>query len=411
VPIPQCFRAVSVSNYPYSVSDHWSGSFDETALRTWVERMRGKLGERPVSLGLVFMGPRFFPHAEAVLALIKQHGEVPVLAGCSGRRLLCSDRDVEMDAGITLCLYSLPGVDLCSISFNQNAWRDEVFSEQLRTGDRPDRGKINGWLVFMEPFAIDTEQWLEAWRKSHGPVPVLGGLASGLLDDSKTQIYLNETVLEAGGVAIGVGGAIRLLDIVSQGCTPIGSTWTITGVEGNKILSIGNRPAYDVLKDVFANLSDEERRNANEILFAGLVVDEYLEDYQRGDFLIRDILGADPATGAIEIGAFPRVGQTLQFQRRDAETAIVDLKGILARARQEIGDRMVYGGVLCSCNGRAKALLGNRMEDAAIIREVLGPIGLTGVFCDGEIGPVGKRNYLHGYSASLALFVGRATAS
>lgn len=400
-----------MSNYPYSIADHWSGDFDERALRTWVKSLRAKLGDRPVSLGLVFISPRFFAHAERVLAIIRRYGSVPVLAGCSGRRLLCSDQDREVDAGITLCLYALPGVELSLVSFHPQAWKNEVLAEQLHPDHAPDRSRINGWLVFMEPFSIDTEQWLEAWRKSHGQVPVLGGLASGQLDDSKTQIYLNETVLEAGGVAIGVGGAIHLMGIVSQGCTPIGTTWTITGVEGNKIRSIGNRPAYDVLKEVFSHLSDEERQKANEILFAGLVVDEYLEDYHRGDFLIRDILGADVTTGMIEIGAFPRVGQTLQFQRRDAETAIVDLKDILARARQEIGDRIVHGGVLCSCNGRAKALLGNRMEDAAIIRESLGPIGLTGVFCDGEIGPVGKRNFLHGYSASLALFVGAATAS
>jgi small ligand-binding sensory domain FIST len=135
------------------------------------------------------------------------------------------------------------------------------------------------------------------------------------------------------------------------------------------------------------------------------VVNEYLEEFHRGDFLIRNLLGADPRSGSIAVGALPRLGQTIQFQRRSAAAATEDMEELLARARKQLGDRPIYGGCLCSCNGRGKNLFGRPHHDAQLVQQRLGPMGLAGFFCNGEIGPVGEKSFLHGYTASLALFV------
>ena len=64
----------------------------------------------------------------------------------------------------------------------------------------------------------------------------------------------------------------------------------------------------------------------------------------------------------------------------------------------------VYGGCLCSCSGRGQNLFGRPNHDAQMVQQRLGPMGLAGFFCNGEIGPVGEKSFLHGYTASLALF-------
>jgi small ligand-binding sensory domain FIST len=179
----------------------------------------------------------------------------------------------------------------------------------------------------------------------------------------------------------------------------------LTHVDGNLIHKIGNRAAYEVLAETFNSLSTTDQKKSRGNLFVGLVINEYLEDFHRGDFLVRNLLGADPQTGTIAVGAMPRSGQTVQFQRRDATAATEDMDALLSRAKQQLEGATIFGGCLCSCNGRGKGLFGTPNHDAQMIQEALGPLGLAGFFCNGEIGPVGKRNFLHGYTASLALFV------
>jgi len=246
---------------------------------------------------------------------------------------------------------------------------------------------------------------LHGWNEAYAPLPVLGGLASGDYSEQITQVYLNGDVYEQGGVAISFSGDVSLLGVISQGCTPIGETWTLTKVERNLIHEIGNRPAYEVLVETFNSLAAEDQQKTRGNLFVGLVINEYLEEFHRGDFLVRNLLGADPRTGVVAVGALPRAGQTIQFQRRDSEAATEDMVALLTQAKKHLGVSTVYGGCLCSCNGRGYRLFGRPHHDAALIQQQLGPLGLAGFFCNGEIGPVGDRNFLHGYTASLALFV------
>src|SRR5208283_4629168 len=277
---------------------------------------------------------------------------------------------------------------------------------RLETGVEPDHS--NGWLVFIDPFHLDSETWLKTWNEAYAPLPVFGGLASGDSNEQATQVYLNGEVFEEGGVAISFGGDAQLVGVTSQGCTPIGETWTLTKVEQNIIHQIGNRPAYEVLAETFNALSPEQQKTARGNLFIGLVVNEYLEEFHRGDFLIRNLLGADPRSGSIAVGALPRLGQTVQFQRRSREAATEDMEELLARARKQLGDTPIYGGCLCCCNGRGQNLFGRPNHDAQMVQQRLGPMGLAGFFCNGEIGPVGDKNFLHGFTASLALFVKKA---
>lgn len=392
-------------NTEYSVAAHWSQDFDEAKLRAWAEELRGKLNSPTVSLGLVFMTPRYFPHAKQVLEILRVHARIPLLAGCSSTALVVGGEEIEDNAGIALALYSLPGAKLKGAYFTQSQVEESDGGAYWRQQTGVESEQSNGWLAFIDPFHLDSESWLRGWNEAFPNLPVYGGLASGVFADQTTQVYLNGDVYEEGGVGISVGGAVTLTGVISQGCTPIGETWTLTRVEQNHIHRIANRPAYEVLSETVGQMPPDEQRKLRGNLFIGLVVNEYLEDFHRGDFLVRNLIGGDPQTGVLAVGAMPRAGQTMQFQRRDADAATEDMSELLERTHTQLGGATVYGGCLCCCNGRGKHLFGKSGHDARLVQKEFGDIGLSGFFCNGEIGPVGPKNFLHGYTASLALFV------
>jgi small ligand-binding sensory domain FIST len=395
----------------FAVAAHWSSGFDERGLEAWATALRRRLRAPRVALGLVFMTPQFFPQAAQVLELLRVHAQIPLLVGCSSTALIVGDQEVESDAGLVLGLFSLPGAELRAFHFTQEHVGEANGPAYWHHETGVNTEQTNGWLVFADPYNLDGEGWLRQWNEAYPGRPVLGGLASGDHSQGCTQVYLNGDVFEEGGVAIALSGEVELRSVISQGCTPIGETWTITRVERNLIHEIGNRPAYQVLLETFNGLPADEQRRAQGNLFVGLVINEYQEEFRRGDFLIRNLLGADPASGILAVGALPRLGQTIQFQRRDAAAATEDLTVLLGRAHKEPGEALIYGGCLCACNGRGHRLFGKPHHDAGLVQRYLGPLPLAGFFCNGEIGPVGERNFLHGYTASLALFVKAASGS
>ncbi|HKI70564.1 MAG TPA: FIST N-terminal domain-containing protein, partial [Verrucomicrobiae bacterium] len=208
----------------YCAVAYWADSFDENGLQKWAEELRARLCAPHVSLGLVFMAPKFFRHARQILEIFRVHGQIPLLVGCSGQGLVVGNEEVEENAGLTLALYALPGAELKAMHFTQEQVEEASGPGywHLETGVEP--LKTNGWLVFADPFHLDGESWLQTWNEAYAPLPVLGGLASGNFRDQTTQVYLNGDVFEEGGVALSVGGNVRLAGVISQGCTPIGET-------------------------------------------------------------------------------------------------------------------------------------------------------------------------------------------
>ena len=393
-------------NNDFSIAAYWSDGMDEAGLADWARRLRARLPAPEVSLGLVFMSPKFFPHAEQVLEILRVHARIPLLAGCSGSGLVAGQEEIESAGGLVLALYSLPGAQLKAVRFTQEQIEQAAGDEHFWPVEFGiAKEKVNGWLAFIDPFHLDAEAWLRSWNKNFAGQPVYGGLASGKFPEPATQVYLDGEVFDDGGVAIAVGGDVALEGVVAQGCTPIGEAWTLTRVEQNLIQHIANRPAYAVLTDTVNQLPPAEQQKARGNLFIGLAVNEYLEEFHRGDFLVRNLIGGDPNSGVLAVGALPRAGQTIQFQRRDAATASEDLNQLLGLAKQTFANSKILGGCLFCCTGRGKNLFGRPSHDAESVQKNLGPLGLTGFFCNGEIGPVGDKNFLHSHTAALALFV------
>jgi small ligand-binding sensory domain FIST len=388
-----------------SITAYWSDGMNEAGLADWARRLRARLPAKTVSLGLIFLSPKFFPHAEQVLEILRLHAQIPLLVGCSGGGLVANSEEIEGAGGLVLALYSLPGANLKGIRFTQEQVDSAAGEDYWPVETGVAKSKVNGWLAFANPFNLDGEKWLRSWNQNYSGIPVYGGLASGNFQEQTAQVYLDGEVFDDGGVAIAVGGEVTLAGVISQGCTPIGEAWTLTRVEQNLIRNIANRPAYAVLAETVQQLSPEDQRKVQGNLHIGLVVNEYLDEFHRGDFLVRNLLGGDPNSGVLAVGALPRMGQTIQFQRRDAAAASEDLNELLAREKARLADTEIYGGCLFCCNGRGKNLFGRASHDSELVQAHFGPTGIGGFFCNGEIGPIGDKNFLHGFTASVALFV------
>ncbi|MDX2227508.1 MAG: FIST N-terminal domain-containing protein [Verrucomicrobiae bacterium] len=366
--------------------------------------LAGMKGANP-TLGLVFMSPEYFSQSAEVLELIRLNAHVPTLIGCSGNNLVGRRAEVEGLPGLSLLLLSLPESNLTPFRIEPDqveACADPDFWRRA-TGVPP--GKDGAWLAFADPFHFNTLKWVGQWNGAFPGVPLFGGLASGRLQEQSTQIYLNSETYTDGGLALALRGGVEVQHVVSQGCMPIGEPHVITKSDGNFIFELGSRPAYAVLVETLDALPEEMKPRIRGNLFLGVVINEYLDDFKRGDFLIRNLFGADEKSGALAVGDLPRVGQTVQFHLRDKHAATEDLREMLSQKKQELKDRKIIGGVLFCCNGRGRALFGHANHDAEAVAEILGDFPLAGFFCNGEFGPVGGKNYVHGYTASLALFV------
>ncbi len=372
--------------------------FSEQAVIEAARSLRAELGAE-VSCAVVFFSSDYIPHLDDFLELVRVYGKVPLLLGGSGEGLIGRQTEAEDRSGFSLLLLSLPQTKLRVFEFSQRQVEESSGPGYWHMESGIDTEDVDAWIVLTNPLRLDTDHWLNEWNLAYPGIPTLGGLASG----SEEEIVLcrDGAVISGDGLALGLSGGVKVRTIVSQGCRPIGEPLTITGAKGRQLLSLGSKPAYAVLNSVFNSLSEPDKARVKGNLFVGLAMSEYLEDYKRGDFLIRNILGADREAGMVAISAPLRVGQTLQYQLRDRDSADEDLRE-LCHAAEEEGARP-FASLLFSCNGRGRGLFQIPDHDASVLAEILEPHPSAGFFCQGEIGPVGAQNYLHGYTASIAL--------
>jgi small ligand-binding sensory domain FIST len=376
-----------------------TGPYDEALVRETASELRAQLSGRP-TFGLVFVTPDYAEKAADFLELVRIYGQVPTVIGCSGTGIVGTSREQEEGPGFSLLLVSLPGATAVAHAFDQDMIESSTGPDFWHA--KMDRlpGQAKAWLAFLNPFTLNAEQWLRQWNQAYAHVPIFGGFAGGVPGDPEAWVFCNDRPV-TGGVALALEGDVAVHAVVSQGCKPIGEPLTVTHAERNVLLTLGSRPAYEVLSDVYKELTEAEREQARGHLFAGIAVSEYLEEYKRGDFLVRNIIGADPKSGAVAINAVPRVGQTLQYQLRDSRMANDELRRLLAL---EAGIRPApYAGLLCTCHGRGRGLFGDANHDAGLVNEFFGGLPMTGLFANVQIGPVGDRSFAHGYTASLAL--------
>jgi small ligand-binding sensory domain FIST len=252
-------------------------------------------------------------------------------------------------------------------------------------------------LLLTDPFSFPADGFLERLSQSAPELTVIGGMASAANAPGGNRLVLDDAVHDSGAVGVLLDPAAVSGTVVSQGCRPVGQAYVVTRAEDNVIHDLAGVPALDRLRELVAGLEPADRSLIEQGLHVGRVIDEQQERFGRGDFLIRNLMGADPEAGAIAIGDVAEVGSTVQFQVRDAESADEDLRHLLAG--QHGAAALVF-----TCNGRGSHLFGEPDHDARLVHEQVARGAVAGMFCAGELGPVGGRNFVHGFTASVVLF-------
>ncbi|HEX2036525.1 MAG TPA: FIST N-terminal domain-containing protein [Chloroflexota bacterium] len=359
----------------------------------------------------LFASAAYGQDIQALLKEVQGATGAKLVTGCSGWGVIGGTRELEDRPALSLLALSLPGATFTPVRLSPSQVDrapppgTEPAADYWQRHTTVSSIAVNAWLLFVDPFSLDAEALVNGLAAAYPAVPLVGGLASGDPAARTSHLFLNAEAYHSGAVAIALGGGWTVETVVSQGCTPIGRPWTITGVDGPFVRMIARRPAYEVLVDTVKGLPEALRARVRGNLFAGLAMDERRTSLQRGDFLIRNLHGADPSTGALLLGGEAQLGQTIQFQLRDAEAADEDFHALLQGLPALLDGRRPAGALLCSCTGRGAGLFGTPDHDAGAVGQHLGPLPAAGFFCNGEIGPIGGRNFIHGYTASLALFV------
>jgi len=370
------------------------------AARRAVDEARASLGGLAPALAVLFASAHFFDSAEDLaVAVTEQAGPVPLI-GCVAEAVAGGPREVESEPAVSLWLAAgLGPVETYAMEFVRTS------SGGTFGGYRFDVEPGGVHLMLCDPFTFPAGDLL-AHLNDHVPgTVVMGGMASGGLRLRQSRLFLDGRVLAEGAVGAHLPEA-EVHPLVAQGCRPVGDPYTTTRAEGNVIFELGGRPPVVRLQELAAALSSRDRELLVQGLQVGLVIDEYRAEPRQGDFLIRSVVGADPESGAIAVGEEIAVGQTVQFHVRDAESADEDLQRTLAREAAVLDGRPAAGALLFTCNGRGSRLFSGPDHDAGLIAKMLGKIPVAGFFCAGELGPVGGQNFLHAFTASIALFPG-----
>lgn len=259
-------------------------------------------------------------------------------------------------------------------------------------------------VLLADAFSFPVEGFVEESAFTLAGLPVAGGLAVGGAGSGSTRLLIDDRVVDRGAVGLLLGGTASIDAVVSQGCRPVGHPMTVTGCEGNVLLELAGRPALQRLEDLLRSLPAEDQVAASTGLQLGIARDEYADEHQQGDFLIRNLVRVDVDRGAVVVADEVRVGQTVSFQLRDPAAATSDLHRALDRWGGGTPHGRAAGALLFSCNGRGEEFFSSSDHDALAVRDELGGAEVAGYFAAGEIGPVAGRNHLHGYSASVVVF-------
>jgi small ligand-binding sensory domain FIST len=374
----------------------------EEALREATTNAREALGSN-ADLAFVFLSSHHAEHADRMAESACNQLGAATLLGCTGEAIAGTGLEIEEEPAITVWLARWPAARITPM--------------HLQFQRTPEGGVLEGWpqelagewpaqsflIVLGEPYSFPADFLLERMNEDRPHVPIIGGMASGAAQPGDNRLILGTRTFAEGAVAVHVSGPVRLQTVVSQGCRPIGRPLVVTKAERNVIYELGGKPALAQLRAIFDTLPTREKRLVQTALHVGRVVSEYKDRFEQGDFLVRNVVGIDAASGAIAIGDYLRPGQTVQFHIRDEEAADAELKQLLAQACERNATPPA-GALLFTCNGRGTRMFSRPNHDAEAIARTFGPIPLAGFFAQGELGPIGHNNFIHGFTASIGLF-------
>ncbi len=375
-------------SFAAAVSEHPSAA-DATA--EVVGHVLEALGPEP-DVVVLFASAVHVAHLGAIAATVEHILRPGAFIGTTAMAVIGGAREIEGEPALTLWAARLGPVETVRL-------------EAVRTSDGlavvgidPTQLARAGSLILLaDPATFPVDDFVDLLARDAPGLTVLGGMASAGFGPGANGFVRQGEVHADGAVGILFGADQVATTIVSQGCRPIGDPLVVTRAERNVVHEIAGRPALERLDELFARLDPHDQELVGSGLHLGRVIDEHKADFGRGDFLVRNVIGADRATGSIVVGDVVEVGATVQFHVRDAQSADEDLRGLLA-------GRDAASALVFTCNGRGIRLFRAPDHDAELVDLVIRGDAIAGMFCAGEIGPVGPRSFVHGFTACVALF-------
>jgi small ligand-binding sensory domain FIST len=365
----------------------------EDAVEEAGEALISELGGASADLVIAFVSTEYADHISRLAETVREIFGDALLFGCTAGGVIGGGVEAEREPALSLTAAHLPGVDIQPFHLDRDSaqWR-----EQIGVSEEQDPC----FVLLPDPFTFSAEELLDWCDREFPGAPKIGGLASGATYPGGNALFLGDEIFRTGAIGLALHGNVQLQTVVAQGCRPIGSPMFVTRAEGNVLFQLDGQRAISILESLYAGLSPRDQELFRTSLFLGLVMDPEQQEYAHGDFLVRNILGIDPKSDAIAIGADLEQGQIVQFHLRDAETSATDLEMML----RATPGRAPSGALLFSCLGRGVGLYGEPNHDSNKFAEQHGAVALGGFFCNGEIGPVHGHTFLHGYTSSFGLF-------
>lgn len=368
-----------------------------TAAAEAAAQAAGSMGGDTPNLVVVFVADEHRDAFDDVAAHLTERFEGAAIIGCTGQGIVGGSRELESGPAVSVCAAFLPDTHVRPFALD--------FVE-VADGE----GDYDGWpeqlspdaclMMLCDRFSFPVGHLLDKLNAERPGTSVIGGIASGGAAEGETRLLVGREVRSHGAVGVAISGRVRVEAIVSQGCRPLGEPMTVTRADRNIIFELGGKKPIDQIGSIWRTATPRDRGlMANGPLHIGRVIDEYKTDFSRGDFLIRTVVGADQSAGIIAVNDVMEIGETVQFHVRDPETADEDLRELLDGLRGQPA-----GALMFTCNGRGTNMFEVPDHDANLVSKMLG-VPLAGFMCAGELGPIGGRNFLHGFTASLAFFV------
>ena len=378
----------------------------ELAVLRAASQVQARLEGCQPDLLIAFVSAEHAADLERLPALLANEFPNALLLGCSAGGVIGGGREIEQRPGVALTAAFLPGVTVTPLRLDDQTMPAAADAAAWRAAVGVEPAANPHFVLLPDPFSVDAQRLLRGLDGAFPGSTTVGGIASGGRQPGSTALFLGRQVVHDGLVGVALSGNLAVETIVAQGCRPIGEPMFVTAAERNLIRALDGRPPLEVLEELHDRLEPRDRQLARHSLFLGIVMKEDRQDYRQGDFLIRNLLGVDSASGALAIGALVEANAVVQFHLRDAATSAADLTALLDRHQQR-APVPPRGALLFSCLGRGQFLYGRADHDTDLFRQYIGDVPLGGFFCNGEIGPVHGTTFLHGYTSAFALFRSR----
>jgi small ligand-binding sensory domain FIST len=370
-----------------------------------VEAILSQMDGKSIDLTIIFMSPQFKDKYKEIPKLIRGRISSGHFLGCSGGGIVGGGKEAEQQTAFSMTCANLPDVEIKGIRSDTMKLPDQdtapsVWREWLGV----DVEKNPSFIFLADPFSFQGEEFLAGVDFAYPNSSKVGGLASGAQAPGGNALYLDDKIHNNGLIGLALSGNIGMDTIVAQGCRPIGDPVKVSKCDGTLLTEMDGQPPLELLQSVYEGLDENDKSLVQTSLFLGIEMDPLKDNPQQGDFLIRNIMGVEREVGGIQVGTLLREGQLVQFHLRDKAMSAEDLKLMLTRYKANKNFKNTSGALLFSCLGRGQYLYGKPNHDSDMFRDHIGDIPLGGFFCNGEIGPVGKATFLHGYTSSFGIF-------